>query len=40
MLHAYQINFSINEKKYKYTADLPAEFKNTLKEKYLKNFSQ
>ena len=36
MLHAYKINFSINNIKYNYTADLPAHFKKNLKEKYLK----
>ena len=36
MLHAYKINFSINDKKFKFLAELPTEFKKTLKEKYLK----
>ena len=36
MLHAYKINFSISNLKYNFTAELPQEFKNTLKEKYLK----
>ena len=36
MLHAYQINFSINNLKYKFTADLPNYFKEAIKEKYLK----
>ena len=40
MLHAYKINFSINDRKYKYLADLPEPFKNFLKEKYLRIFSQ
>tara|TARA_B100000686_G_scaffold115366_1_gene122744 strand:+ start:716 stop:1624 length:909 start_codon:yes stop_codon:yes gene_type:complete len=38
MLHAYKINFSISEDKYSYSVDPPSEFKNFLKEKYLKNF--
>ena len=38
MLHAYKINFSIDGIKYKFFAELPLEFKNTLKEKYLKIF--
>jgi len=38
MLHAYKINFSINDKKYNFLADLPDIFKQTLKEKYLKSF--
>ncbi len=38
MLHAYKINFSIDKNKYSYLAELPMTFKNTLKEKYLKNF--
>ena len=38
MLHAYKINFSIAGIKYSYSSDLPLVFKNTLKEKYLKNF--
>ena len=38
MLHAYKINFSINDKKFKFLAELPEEFKKTLKEKYLKIF--
>jgi len=36
MLHAYKINFSINGNKYKYLAEPPLIFKQTLKEKYLK----
>ena len=36
MLHASKINFSINEKKYSFSADTPQNFQNTLKEKYLK----
>ena len=40
MLHAYKINFSIADIRYNFSADLPSTFKNTLKEKYLKNFSQ
>ena len=38
MLHAYKINFSINDKKFKFLAEPTLEFKKTLKEKYLKNF--
>tara|TARA_Y100000590_G_scaffold466893_1_gene643786 strand:- start:326 stop:1240 length:915 start_codon:yes stop_codon:yes gene_type:complete len=38
MLHAYKINFTINSMKYRFIAELPNEFKNFLKEKYLKNF--
>ena len=37
MLHAYSINFSINKEKFKFTADIPLDFKNLLKEKYLKS---
>ena len=36
MLHAYKINFSINDKKYKFVASLPDHFNVALKEKYLK----
>ena len=38
MLHAHKINFSIANIKYSFSADLPAFFKTTLKEKYLKIF--
>ena len=38
MLHAYKIYFSIAGTKYNFSADPPFVFKNTLKEKYLKNF--
>jgi len=38
MLHSYKINFSINDKKYEFIAEPSAQFKNTLKEKYLKSF--
>ena len=38
MLHAYKINFSIAGKKYNFFVDPPIVFKNTLKEKYLKNY--
>ena len=38
MLHAHNISFSINGKKYSYTADPPLYFNNILKEKYLKIF--
>jgi len=36
MLHAYKINFSINEIKYNFVAELPDVFQNFIKEKYLK----
>ena len=38
MLHAYKINFLINEKKYNFSTEPPNYFKNTLKKKYLKSF--
>ena len=38
MLHAYKINFSISGIKYNFFADLPFDFKNVIKEKYLKSF--
>ena len=38
MLHAYKINFSINNEKYSYTAEPPDVFKQFIKEKYLKIF--
>jgi len=38
MLHSYKINFSINDLKYSFKAELPQIFRKTLKEKYLKNF--
>ena len=38
MLHAYKINFSIAGTKYNFSAELPTDFKNTLKEKYLRIF--
>ena len=38
MLHAYKINFSINSQKYSFSVEPPLEFKNTLKEKHLRNF--
>ena len=38
MLHAHKINFSIDDTKYSFTADLPKTFKKILKEKYLKTF--
>ena len=40
MLHAYKINFSINEKKYNFIAKLPLSFNKMLKEKYLKTYLQ
>tara|TARA_B110000438_G_scaffold253528_1_gene259192 strand:+ start:398 stop:1306 length:909 start_codon:yes stop_codon:yes gene_type:complete len=36
MLHAYKINFSINDIKYNFTADPPEYFKKFIDEKYLK----
>mgnify|MGYP001366701262 CR=1 FL=1 len=36
MLHAFKIDFSINNHKYNFTADLPEIFKKNLNEKYLK----
>ena len=36
MLHAYSIKFSMNNKRYNFTAKPPAAFLNILKEKYLK----
>ena len=36
MLHAYKINFSINNIKYNFIAPPPIEFNETLKQKYLK----
>ena len=38
MLHAYKINFSINDIKYKFLAEPPDLFKDFLKQKYLKSF--
>ena len=38
MLHAHKIFFSINDIKYSFSADLPMDFKNFLKEKHLRNF--
>ena len=38
MLHAYSINFSINNEKFKFVAELPELFKKYLKEKNLKSF--
>ena len=38
MVHAYRIEFSIDNKKYKYIAEPTSQFKNILKEKYLKFF--
>ena len=38
MLHAYKIKFSIAGTKYNFIAEPPIEFKNILKEKYLKIF--
>ena len=36
MLHAYKINFSINDKKYEFTAEPSLYFKKIMSEKYLK----
>jgi len=36
MLHAYKISFSIDDIKYNFSADIPEDFKNILKKKYLK----
>ena len=36
MLHAYKIHFSINGVKYNFLAEPSFDFKNTLKEKFLK----
>jgi len=36
MLHAYKIFFTINDIKYNFSADIPVDFKNTIKKKYLK----
>ena len=36
MLHAFKINFSINQKKYKFSAKIPFYFEKALNEKYLK----
>ena len=38
MLHAHKINFSINNIKYNFVAELPINFINCLKEKHLKIF--
>jgi 23S rRNA pseudouridine955/2504/2580 synthase len=38
MLHAYKLNFSINNIKYSFSVEPPLVFKNFLKEKYLKTF--
>jgi len=38
MLHAYKINFSIDNIKYNFTANLPDYFEKFIKEKYLKNY--
>ena len=38
MLHAYKINFTIENIRYKFLAEPPEIFKKTLKEKYLKSF--
>ena len=36
MLHAYKINFSIDNTSYNFKANLPESFKRTIKEKFLK----
>tara|TARA_B100001123_G_scaffold424416_1_gene535870 strand:- start:106 stop:1014 length:909 start_codon:yes stop_codon:yes gene_type:complete len=38
MLHANKINFSINDIKYSFSAELPMAFRKALNERYLKNF--
>ena len=38
MLHAHKINFSIDGKKYSFSAKLPSAFNKVLREKCLKNF--
>jgi len=38
MLHAYKINFSIDGIRYNFSAEPPIDFKNVLKEKYLRIF--
>jgi 23S rRNA pseudouridine955/2504/2580 synthase len=38
MLHAYKINFSIDNIKYNFTANLPDYFEKFIKEKYLKTY--
>ena len=37
MLHAYKLNFFIDNKKYELIAEISDDFKKILKEKYLKN---
>ena len=37
MLHAHRIIFSIDDVKYNFCAEIPKNFKDTLKRKYLKN---
>ena len=36
MLHAYKISFTINNIKYNFCADIPKDFENIIKQKYLK----
>jgi len=38
MLHAYKIIFTVNNIKYNFSAEIPDDFKYTLKQKYLKIF--
>jgi len=38
MLHAYKVNFSIDNVKYSFLADIPHDFDKIIKEKYLRNF--
>ena len=40
MLHAYKISFTINNIKYNFSADIPKDFENVIKKKYLKNVLQ
>ena len=37
MLHAYKISFTIDNIKYNFSADIPKDFENVIKKKYLKN---
>ena len=39
MLHAHKISFKINDIKYNFTAEPSKIFNDTIKEKYLKNYS-
>ena len=37
MLHAHKISFTIDNLKYNFSAEIPKDFKNLIKKKYLKN---